>query len=75
MQCNIDARGKVYRLKMGIASLLLAVIIGTLIYFDILESTNWWYILSAITFGGAFAIFEARAGWCIIRASGIKTPF
>jgi|TARA_B110000211_G_C13916352_1_gene480659 hypothetical protein len=75
MQCNIDARGKVYRLKMGIASLLLAVIIGTLIYFGILESTTWWYILGAITFGGAFAIFEARAGWCIIRAAGIKTPF
>lgn len=75
MQCNIDARGKVYRLKMGIVSLLLAFIIGTLIYFGVLESTTWWYIFSAITFGGAFAIFEARAGWCIIRASGIKTPF
>ena len=26
------------------------------------------------TFGGAFAIFEARKGWCIVRAIGIKTP-
>ena len=75
MQCNIDARGKAYRMKMGIASLLLAVIIGTLIYFGVLESTIWWYILGAVTFGGAFTIFEARAGWCIIRASGFKTPF
>jgi len=24
--------------------------------------------------GGAFAIFEARAGWCALRAMGIKTP-
>jgi hypothetical protein len=75
MQCNIDARGKTYRLKMGIASLLLAVIIGTLIYFGVLESTTWWYILGTVTFGGVFTIFEARAGWCIIRASGFKTPF
>jgi len=75
MQCNIDARGKAYRLKMGIASLLLAAVIGILIFFNILESTTWWYILSAVTFGGAFTIFEARAGWCIIRASGFKTPF
>ena len=75
MQCNIDARGKTYRLKMGIASLLLAVIIGTLIYFGVLESTIWWYILGTVTFGGVFTIFEARAGWCIIRASGFKTPF
>ena len=68
MQCNIDARGKAYRLKMGIASLLLAAVIGTLIFFDVLESSTWWYILSAVTFGGAFTIFEARAGWCIVRA-------
>ena len=74
MQCNIDARGKAYRMKMGIASLLLAVIIGTLIYFGVLESTIWWYILGTVTFGGVFTIFEARAGWCIIRASGFKTP-
>lgn len=75
MQCNIDARGKAYRLKMGIATLLLAAIIGILIFLDVLESTTWWYILGAVTFGGAFTIFEARAGWCIIRASGFKTPF
>ena len=75
MQCNIDARGKAYRLRMGIATLRLAAIIGILIFLDVLESTTWWYILGAVTFGGAFTIFEARAGWCIIRASGFKTPF
>ena len=25
-------------------------------------------------FAGAFAIFEARAGWCVVRALGFKTP-
>ena len=24
---------------------------------------------------GAFAIFESRAGWCALRALGIKTPW
>ncbi|HII18408.1 MAG TPA: hypothetical protein HA311_03520, partial [Candidatus Poseidoniaceae archaeon] len=25
-------------------------------------------------FGGAFAVFEARAGWCLVRAIGFRTP-
>jgi hypothetical protein len=33
-----------------------------------LESTTWWYILISAVFGGIFTIFEARAGWCIVRA-------
>lgn len=24
--------------------------------------------------GGAFAMWEARAGWCVVRAIGIRTP-
>ena len=24
--------------------------------------------------GGAFAVFEARAGWCAVRAMGFRTP-
>jgi hypothetical protein len=33
-----------------------------------------WYAVAGSFFGGAFAVFEARAGWCVIRAMGIKTP-
>tara|TARA_B110000495_G_scaffold166474_1_gene152594 strand:- start:165 stop:485 length:321 start_codon:yes stop_codon:yes gene_type:complete len=68
MQCNIDARGRANRLKGGIISLIFAIIIGALIYFNILESATWWYILLSAVFGGIFTIFEARAGWCIVRA-------
>jgi hypothetical protein len=68
MQCNIDARGQANRLKAGILSLIFAMIIGVLIYFSVLESTTWWYILISAVFGGIFTIFEARAGWCIVRA-------
>jgi uncharacterized membrane protein len=68
MQCNIDARGQANRLKAGILSLIFAMIIGVLIYFNTLESATWWYVLIGAVFGGAFTIFEARAGWCIVRA-------
>ena len=68
MQCNIDARGQANRLKAGILSLIFAMIIGVLIYFNTLESATWGYVLIGAAFGGAFTIFEARAGWCIVRA-------
>jgi hypothetical protein len=34
-----------------------------------------WIVSIATTVGGAFAVFESRAGWCIVRAVGFKTPF
>ena len=32
-----------------------------------------WVLSIVAILGGAFAIFEARAGWCVLRAMGIKT--
>ena len=73
MQCNIDARGKAARMKLGIKLLFLAIIVGGLIALNIIESSIWWALLGIILFSSAFTIFEARAGWCIIRAMGFKT--
>ena len=74
MQCNIGAKGKAVRLKMGIKAMVFAIILATLVLTGVLSSYIWWYAVAAIAFGGAFAIFEARAGWCVIRAMGFKTP-
>ena len=74
MQCNIDAKGKAARMKMGILSLLGSLLLTGLILIGFLEGSFWWLTVGGAAFGGAFAIFEARAGWCIIRAMGIKTP-
>lgn len=74
MQCNIDARGKAARLKMGILSLIGSLILTGLIISGVFEGEIWWLMAGGSAFGGAFAIFEARAGWCIIRAMGFKTP-
>ena len=74
MQCNIDAKGKAARMRMGLMTIAGAVILGALILGGILSSTYWWYLFGAVTLGGAFTIFEARAGWCIVRAMGFKTP-
>ena len=74
MQCNIGAKGKAARLKMGILAMVFAIVLAILVIAGALSSTLWWYPVAAITFGGAFSIFEARAGWCVIRAMGFKTP-
>lgn len=74
MQCNIGAKGKAVRLRMGLMALGAAAILGLLILTGVLNSTLWWYSFGAIVFGGAFTIFEARAGWCVVRAMGFKTP-
>ena len=74
MQCNIGEKGKAARMKMGIIAMVFALFLTILVLTEILASTLWWYPVAAIAFGGAFAIFEARVGWCVIRAMGFKTP-
>ena len=73
MQCNIDARGKRVRLINGIVTMLVGV---ALLFAWAMRSDGWvpWVTTIAVLAGGAFMIFEARAGWCAIRAMGIKTP-
>jgi len=33
-----------------------------------------WVVSIACVAGGAFGLYEARAGWCVVRAMGFKTP-
>ena len=73
MQCNIDARGKAYRYRLGIYTLSIAALFSLLTLVGVFTSPNWWYVVAMIAFAGAFTIFEARAGWCVIRAMGFKT--
>ena len=74
MQCNIDAKGKAARLKLGILAMIGALCLTLITAAGVVEGSIWWLMAGGTAFGGAFAIFEARAGWCIIRAMGIKTP-
>ena len=71
--CNIDARGRVIRLVWG----LILVAGGLLLMlFWALPAGGWLaWLVAILTIGsGVFAIYEARAGWCAVRAMGFKTP-
>jgi len=74
LQCNIDARGKLIRLIYGVG----LVIVGIVMIIAWARPTGGWiaWCVSLLALlGGAFAIFESRAGWCVIRAMGMKTRF
>ncbi|MDP6194756.1 MAG: hypothetical protein QF880_03425 [Candidatus Poseidonia sp.] len=73
-ECNIDAKGKAARFLGGVASILGALVLAALLATETLSLGFGWYAVAGAIFGGAFAIYEARAGWCIVRAIGIKTP-
>ena len=73
-ECNIDARGKAFRFKLG----MLGVVTGIFLAISLLlvgagPNALWLLPLGSIV-GGAFALFEARTGWCVVRAMGFRTP-
>lgn len=73
LTCNIDSRGRVARLIYGI--LLIALGIALVAFWAWPQGQVWkWVVAVACVAGGAFAMFEARAGWCVVRAMGFKTP-
>jgi hypothetical protein len=74
-KCNIDAKGKLFRFTMGIFSILSGIVIISLFNFNMLISEEILVMGFFSIIGGLFAIWEAREGWCIVRAIGIKTPF
>jgi len=74
MQCNIDARGRRLRLISGI---LCGTIGGALIILALVRDPWSWRLLLGgvgLLALGLFQVFEARKGWCIVRALGFKTP-
>ena len=73
LQCNIDSRGRVARLVYGVV-LMGAGSLAAWLWAAQTGSAWAWVVSVATIAGGAFAIFEARAGWCALRAMGIKTP-
>ena len=72
-QCNIDAQGKAVRLRLGIMGVLSSV--GLAAACLLISAPDLAWVVPAGAFvGGAFAIFEGRTGWCVVRALGFRTP-
>jgi hypothetical protein len=74
MNCNIDSKGKRMRLTGGIAAAAVGIVLA-LFWALPIGGPIAWGISFGFLAGGAFMIFEARAGWCALRAMGFKTRF
>ena len=74
LECNIDARGKAYRLRLGFRLIIIGLIISATFFLAGLEMGLLWLAPVGAIAGGAFAMFEGRTGWCVARAIGFKTP-
>ena len=73
-KCNIDARGKAARFKLGMLGIVTGIFLAiSLLLVGAGLNALWLLPLGAIG-GGAFALFEARTGWCVVRAMGFSTP-
>ena len=72
LTCNIDSRGKLARLIYGIVVVAIGIV---LVVFWAMRGGGilGWVISVACLAMGAFSIFEAKAGWCVVRAMGFKT--
>ncbi len=73
--CNIGAKGKFLRLSLGLMSMLAGISLLTLSNLDFIVSDKIFILGIISILGGLFSIWEAREGWCVVRAIGIKTPF
>ncbi|MET0591689.1 MAG: hypothetical protein ABW133_03250 [Polyangiaceae bacterium] len=72
LTCNIDARGKAVRLRLGIFLVVVGLVLLVAWALPAGTAVAWFVTMSTVGIG-AFSIFEARAGWCALRAAGFRT--
>jgi len=72
--CNIDAKGRVVRFVTGVFAIIAGFVLAILVTQGVLSPEPYWMLVTGSIIGGIFAMWEARAGWCVVRAIGIKTP-
>ncbi|HMD53629.1 MAG TPA: hypothetical protein VKJ65_03645 [Phycisphaerae bacterium] len=71
LTCNIDQRGRMVRGIAGTVFMILAIAMAIASW---LTGMVWlWWLVALFAALGAFTLFEAANGWCVLRAMGIKT--
>ncbi len=73
LKCNIAARGQAARLQMGILGVAGGALLAVITLLGPLPMDIGLTLATGSIIGGAFAMWEARMAWCVIRAMGFKT--
>lgn len=70
---NLEARGRWLRGASGV--LLLCLALAVLLRWIAFESDGSRIAVTCLLAAfGAFQVFEAITGWCVVRALGFRTP-
>jgi hypothetical protein len=71
LTCNIDPKGRRLRAVLGAVWLVSAAGVTAVFW-----PMGWkgWLIVAGMALTAGFHFFEARKGWCAVRAMGIRTP-
>lgn len=74
LQCNIDARGRSMRTKIGVVLLALSAA-AALVWALPSGAPAAWVVAGALAVFGVFSLVQAKLGWCAARAAGIRVPY
>jgi len=69
---NITAAGRWVRAISGLVLIALAALLIGLAW--PVSAAARWVAVALLVLLGLFQLFEARKGWCVLRACRIKTP-
>lgn len=72
MKPNIDRSGRIARAISGLICIGLGLVVWPL-HWPVAVGWRWGVCAGALAVG-LFQLFEARRGWCVARACGLKTP-
>ncbi len=70
---NDGMKGFFARNITGLGRLVRALFGVVLILAGLLVSWSHFWICLALVISGAFALYEAIRGWCVLRACGLRT--
>lgn len=72
--CNIEAHGRVVRLLGGLITIGVGSVLLIALITGLMSGFFWWIVMVVALAGGGFQIYEGWAGWCVLRAAGLRTP-
>ena len=72
LACNIERKGRVARVTMGVV--LVAAAVAVLAPPGALDRVALVLPGALLGVGGLFCVFEGLAGWCALRALGVRLP-
>ncbi|MCY2953556.1 MAG: hypothetical protein NTU53_16495 [Planctomycetota bacterium] len=72
LSCNIDSRGRRLRLVIGLVCFLVAAAV----FYAAWCKDSLGLLITGVIFalGAGLCIWQARAGYCVVRGMGFKTP-